>query len=129
MRLRIYVPSRVVIDTEVNKLIAESLHGSFCILPRHVDYAAVLDAGLLSYERADTGSEEFLAVDQGILVKRGLDVRVSARKAVGGAALESLGEKVEIGLQELNEQEAKTRTIIAKLEVDFIRKAIGMESA
>ena len=129
MRLRIYIPSRLMIDTDVTKVTAESLHGTFCILPRHVDCAAVLVAGLLSYQRSDTGREEFLAVDQGILVKRGPDVRVSARKAVGGTALESLEKEVRSGIQELNEQEAKTRSIIAKLEIDFIRKAIGMKSA
>jgi len=128
MNLKVYIPSRPVVDADVSKVVADSRHGSFCLLPRHVDYVAILVTGILSWERTDTGREEFLAVDEGILVKQGSNVHVSARKAVGGADLGRLSQTIEKEFSELDEQEAKTRTIIAKLEIDFIRKAIEMKS-
>lgn len=129
MRLKVFSPSRVIVDTEVSKVVADSRHGSFCLLPRHIDYVAVLVTGILSYEESDSNHERFLAVDEGILVKRGSDVSVSARKAVGGADLGRLSQTIEEEFTELDEREVKTRTIIAKLETDFVRKAIEMRSS
>lgn len=129
MRLKVFIPNRMIVDTQVSKVVADSRHGSFCLLPRHIDYVAVLVTGILSYEQTDSGQEQFLAVDEGILVKRGSDVNVSARKAVGGADLGRLSQTIEEEFAELDERETKTRTIIAKLESDFIRKALEMHSA
>ena len=129
MRLQVFIPSRMIVDAEVSKVVADSRHGSFCLLPRHIDYVAVLVTGILSYEESNSGREQFLAVDEGILIKRGTDVSVSARKAVGGADLGRLSQTIEEEFSELDEREAKTRTIIAKLESDFVRKAIEMHSA
>ena len=128
MRLKVFIPNRMIVDTEVSKVVADSRHGSFCLLPRHIDYVAVLVTGILAYEQADSGQEQFLAVDEGILVKRGHDVNVSARKAVGGVDLGRLSQTLEEEFTELDEREARTRTIIAKLESDFVRKAIEMHS-
>ena len=129
MRLKVFIPNRMIVDTEVSKVVADSRHGSFCLLPRHVDYVAVLVTGILAYEQTDSGQEQFMAVDEGILVKQGNDVNVSAGKDVGGDDLGRLSQTIEEEFTELDEREARTRTIIAKLESDFVRKAIEMHSA
>ncbi len=46
MRLKVLLPSQVLIDQEVSKIIAEAENGSFCLLPRHVDFSAALVPGL-----------------------------------------------------------------------------------
>ena len=83
MKLRIMLPTEISVDEEVSKVIAEAQNGSFCILTRHRDFAAVLVPGIFSYETQDR-KEVFLAPDEGVLVKRGDDVRVSTRNAVRG---------------------------------------------
>ena len=81
MRFKILLPSEIYLDQEVSKVIAEANNGSFCLLPRHIDFVAALAPGLLSIED-DKGQEVFMAVDEGILVKKGQDVSVSTRNVV-----------------------------------------------
>lgn len=128
MRLRVCLPDRVLVDSRVKKVIAESEDGSFCLLPRHIDYVALLVPGILSYEREAAGDEEYLAVDEGILVKRGDDVTVSTRKGVLSKDLEVLRQTVENEFLELEEQERKARSIIAKLEMDVVQGILGLRS-
>ncbi len=66
MRLRIFQPSEVFLDTEVTKVVGESPAGSFCLLPRHIDMATGLVPGILSYE-SEKGEEFFLALDRASL--------------------------------------------------------------
>ena len=87
MRLKVLLPSEILVDQEVAKVIAEGQNGEFCLLPRHVDFLSALVPGIFLYATPD-GREQFLAVDEGILVKCGLEVLVSTRNAVSGAELQ-----------------------------------------
>ena len=49
MQLSIHLPTRVLADLEVDKVVAEGRHGSFCLLPRHSDTVAALVPGLFAY--------------------------------------------------------------------------------
>ncbi len=120
MRLKVLLPTSVLIDKDVTKVIAEAENGSFCILPRHIDFVAALVPGILSF-KADK-EEEFLAVDEGILVKCGNEVMVSIRKAVCCKNLGTLKQTVEEEFRILDEREKKTRSILARLELDFARR-------
>ncbi len=120
MRLKVSLPTRVLIDRDVTKVIAEAENGSFCILPRHIDFVAALVPGILSFK--SDREEEFLAVDEGILVKRDNEVMVSTRKAVRGKNLGTLKQTVEEEFRTLDEQEKKTRSILTRLELDFARR-------
>ncbi len=120
MRLKVLLPTSVLIDKEVTKVIAEAENGSFCILPHHIDFVAALVPGIFSF-KADK-EEEFLAVDEGILVKCGNEVIVSIRKAVCCKNLGTLKQTVEEEFRILDEREKKTRSILAKLELDFARR-------
>ncbi len=126
MRLRLLVPDRILVDAEVSKVVAEAEDGSFCLLPRHIDFVALLVPGILSYLRPESPDEEFAAVDTGILVKCGSEVRVSTRKAVLSKDLGKVKRTVEEELEELDEEERKARSIIARLESDFVRGTLGL---
>ncbi|NIM50501.1 MAG: F0F1 ATP synthase subunit epsilon [Armatimonadetes bacterium] len=121
MRLRVLLPTKVLIDEPARKVVAEAANGSFGLLPRHVDFVAPLVAGLLSFE-ADDGTERFLAVDQGILVKNGPEVVVSTRRAVCGGDLGELRETIEREFLSLEEREKLTRSALARLESDIVRR-------
>ena len=63
-----------------------------------------------------------MAVDEGVLVKTGLDVLVSVRHAIGGTDLGQLHEAVEKEFLTLDEQEQSVRSVMAKMESDLIRR-------
>jgi len=115
---------KVLIDKEVTKVVAEAENGSFGILPKHIDFVAALVPGILSFDSAD--GEEFLAIDEGVLVKCASDVRVSTRNAVQSKDLGKLKQTVEQDFRNLDERERKTRSILAKLEIDFAKRFIKM---
>ncbi len=49
MRLRVLLPTQVLLDREVNKLTAEAEDGAFGMLPRHIDFVTMLVPGILTY--------------------------------------------------------------------------------
>ncbi len=121
MRLKLLLPERILLEQEVEKITAEAQNGSFTLLPRHVDFVAALVPGLLSFLTPD-GEEEFLAIDEGILIKCEQDVLVSTRRAVRGPGLGVLQKTIDEEFQVLDERERKTRTALAQLEADLARR-------
>ena len=121
MTLRILLPSRVQMENRVSRVRAEAPNGHFCLLPRHVDFAAVLVPGILSWVAAD-GREGFAAVDRGALVKCGDEVTVSVRDAVGGADLDSLENTVKAHFAQADQREKHLRSAMARIEAGFVRR-------
>lgn len=126
MRLKVLLPTEVLVDLKVTKIIAEAENGSFCMEPRHIDFVAALVPGLLSYTTEDD-QEVFLAVDEGTLVKCGDEVLVSSRKAVQGVELEKLRDLVETEFRHLDDKERAARTALARLEAGVVRRFIELE--
>jgi F-type H+-transporting ATPase subunit epsilon len=127
MRLTVLLPTEILVDEEVAKVVAEAQNGSFCLLPRHIDFVAALVPGLLSFVKTADGAEEFLAADEGLLVKCGPQVLVSTRQAVRGGELGLLRETVEKTFKVLTDQEKRARTALANLEANFIRRFLKLE--
>lgn len=127
MRLKVFLPDKMLMDQNVNKIIAEAENGSFCLLPRHIDFVAGLVPSILSFVRSDSNTEEYLAVDEGTLVKCGDEVRVSTRKAVLSPNLDQLKNIMEQQFLSLDEEDRKTRSLIAKFEIDFVRNILKLK--
>jgi F-type H+-transporting ATPase subunit epsilon len=122
MNLKILLPSQIFAEKNgVSRIVAESAEGSFGLLPHRLDCVAALEAGILIYE-SDAEGEVYVAVDEGVLVKTGLDVVVSVRNAIGGTDLGQLNAVVEQEFLNLNEREQSVRSVMAKIESDFIRR-------
>jgi F-type H+-transporting ATPase subunit epsilon len=119
MRLKVFLPTRILLNQEVTKIVAEAENGSFCLLPKHIDFVAALVPGIVSFD-SDEG-EEYLAVDEGVLVKRSSEVRVSTRRAVCSRDLGKMKQIVKQEFMILDEKEKKVRSVLAKLEADFAR--------
>ncbi|MCL5123378.1 MAG: F0F1 ATP synthase subunit epsilon [Deltaproteobacteria bacterium] len=126
MRLKVVLPTDIVIDKEVIKVIAEAENGSFCLLPRHIGFVSVLVPGLLSYV-CPGGQEEFVAVDKGILVKCGPDVVVSTGQALAGADLGMLKMAIEKKFNLMDERQKKAQSAVAKLEASLVRRFLELE--
>lgn len=142
MRLKILEPTGIVVDEAAAKVTAVAENGSFCLLPGHVSFLAALVPGLLSYEpegrieqeRGDEAedtaepqsAEVFLAVDEGMLVKRGSEVLVSTRRAVRGGDLGQLQRIVHEQFEMLDERQRSCRSAISKLESDMLRRMMEL---
>jgi F-type H+-transporting ATPase subunit epsilon len=121
MRLKLLLPTEILIDEEVTKVIAEAENGSFCLLPRHIDFVAVLAPGILTFVTLE-GKEEFAAVDEGILVKVGQEVLVSTGKGVRSSELGKLKPTVLEEFRVRSEREKKALAAGARLEANIVRR-------
>jgi len=122
MNLRVLLPFQVFVEkTGVSRIVAETCEGSVGLLPHRRDCVAALTPGILTYE-TDGDGEVFVAVDEGVLVKTGLDVVVSVRRALAGTDLSQLRQSVEQEFLALDEHQQSVRLVMAKLESGFLRR-------
>jgi F-type H+-transporting ATPase subunit epsilon len=122
MHLKVLLPFGVFAEkTGVSRIVAETRDGSFGLLPHRLDCVAALAPGILTYEN-DADGEVCVAVDEGVLVKTGLEVLVSVRRALGGTDLGHLRSAVEQEFLTLDEREQSVRSVMAKLESGFLRR-------
>lgn len=126
MRLKLLVPTEILVNEKVNKVIAEAENGSFCLLPRHIDFATALVPGILFYITPE-GQERLLAVDEGSLVKCGDEVLVSVLNAFPGTDIEQLEATVANSFRNLDEEERRARTALARLEAGTLRAILELE--
>jgi len=122
MHLKILLPFGTWADkTGVSRIVAETSEGSFGLLPHRLDCVAALVPGILIYQ-SGAEVEAYVAVDEGVLLKTGLDVLVSVRNAIGGADLGLLRQAVEKEFVNVSEREKNVRSVMAVMESDFIRR-------
>lgn len=125
MTLSILLPFRIFAEkTRVARIVAESNAGSFGLLPHRLDCVAALGPGILVYE-CEGEEEVYVAVNQGMLVKAGLHVRVSVRNAIVGTDLGQLHDAVEKEFLLLNEAERDLQAAMKKVETGFIGRLAG----
>ena len=104
----------------VSKVKGEGMAGEFCLKPNHIDYVTALIPGIFSYV-TPSGREYFIAMDQGILIKKGREVKIASLNAVSGE-LGVLSQEVKKMLDENNERERQNRSAVAKLEAGFLKQ-------
>ncbi|HWL09572.1 MAG TPA: F0F1 ATP synthase subunit epsilon [Planctomicrobium sp.] len=133
MHVRIVLPSGVFHEQNVTKVVAEARNGSFCLLPRHIDFVTALVPGILTLtpvvddsEREGKAEDIYLAIDEGLLVKRNSQVQISTWNAVRGS-LGKLKEAVEAQFYALDEHEQKARQALEHLEASLVRQVLGRE--
>ncbi len=123
MRVKVILPSGVLLDREAGRVVAEARNGSFCLLPRHVDFLAALAPGILVIGDAGGGEESYVAVDEGILVKHGAEVLVSTANAVAGE-LGELRQAIATRFLVLGERERQARIALDHLEASLMRQIL-----
>ena len=121
MRLRVLLPTEVLVDEEVAKVVAEAPNGFFGLLPRHIDFVAALVPGILTFTDRH-GEDQHVAVDEGVLVKCGAEVRVSAWNAVRGRVLADLQTTVAGRFRHLDDEQRSARSALGRLEAGALRR-------
>lgn len=127
MTLKILLPTGIFMEQmNITRVIAESEYGSFGLLPHRFDCLASLVPGILSFG-SHRGDEKFIAIDEGVLVKTGLDVVISVRNAIGGDELKQLHRTVKDQFLNLDLEERNARKTMAKMESSFIKRLVEMK--
>ncbi len=127
MNLKVLLPFQVFADISgVSRIVVQTSEGSFGLWPHRLDCVAALVPGILIYEN-EANSEVCIAVDEGVIVKTGLDVLVSVRNAIGGTDLGQLHKAVQQQFLNQDEQEQTVHSVIAKMESDFIRRLAELD--
>ena len=121
MRLLVTVPSGKLVDQSVTRVDAESTHGAFTMLERPADTALLVVPGLLSFQDA-AGKETFLAVDHGLLVKAGAQVRVACQRAVVSGDLGSAEAAVRARFLAQDDRDKRARSALLRLEAEILRR-------
>jgi F-type H+-transporting ATPase subunit epsilon len=120
VNLKVLLPFRIFADISgVTRIVAESIQGSFGLLPHRLDCAAALVPGILSYETPAAGTV-YLAVDEGVLVKTGAEVLVSVRRAIGALDLAALHQAVKRRFAVLDSQEREVRAAVKKMDAGLL---------
>ena len=125
MKLKILLPTGVLVDEEVSKVSVEAADGAMTVLPGHIDMTTSLVPGVLSYETPG-GAEHFVAAAEGVLVIAGEEVLVSVRKGVRGAELGGLRERIREEFNKLDEREQSARIALGKIEATFVHRFIEL---
>lgn len=121
MKLTVNIPDRILYKgTDIVRIVAESPFGAYGLLPHRLDMVMPLATGIMVFECQD-GTERYIALDEGVLIKTGLDVSVSVRSAVIGDNLSRMRETVEKEYMQLGESEQNIQNILSRIEDDFIR--------
>jgi len=125
MLLKVILPTKVLLEMPAIKVTAEAENGSFSLLPRHLDFVAILVPSLLSFV-SPQGKEQFFAVDEGILIKQEDQVTVSTQHAIKGDDLGLLRQTIAEQFRVLSDREKTARSVLVNLEVSTIRRFIEL---
>jgi F-type H+-transporting ATPase subunit epsilon len=125
INLEIYLPDKVFLrQQDVRSLVAEGPAGYIGLLPNRLDCVLPLVAGILSF--VIPAGTRYVAIDEGILVKTGADVRLSVRHAAEGAGLGDLEQTVKQEFRRIDSGERQLRAVVSQLESGFIRQFLKM---
>jgi len=126
IHLKILLPFKIFLEvSDVQRIVVETSGGLFGMYPQRLDCVAALVPGIFTYE-TDKGIQ-YLALDEGVLIKAGSNITLSVRNAIGGADLGKLHESVEKEFKNMDEVEKNVRTVAAKLESGFIHRLAQFE--
>lgn len=126
IHLRILLPFGVFADIEdVRRVTVETDKGSFGLLPQRLDCVAAIVPSILLYQR-NSKNDAYFAVDAGVLVKTGKEIVVSVRHAIASDSINQLRNLVEEQFIKKSTQERKVRSVLAKMESNFIRRLVDV---
>jgi len=127
MTLRILVPTGIfMVKKNVERVIAESQDGSFGLLPHRFDCLASLVPGVLTFVCQNEG-ENFVAINEGVLVKTGMEVVISVRNAIMGKELSKLHRAVQDQFLNLDQAEMMACMTMSRMESSFVKRMAEMK--
>ncbi len=126
IRLKVMMPTHVVLQTQALSVNVDALGGARGFLPHHIDFACNLQSGIISYIDEDK-QEGFVALDGGVLVKKGQNLFISTPDAVASSHLADLEDFIARKAEEDRKLERSSRGTVARLEVALVRRMMELQ--
>lgn len=126
MKLNVILPAKTLFSKEITKLIAEGVNGSFCLLPRHIDFVSALKESILTYQLLN-GEEEYLAHTSAILVKCKENVYIATKYVLESNSLGDLQRSISEKFQNIEAEEKKTKTFLTQMETEFVERFLEIK--
>ncbi|MBD3419305.1 MAG: F0F1 ATP synthase subunit epsilon [Chitinivibrionales bacterium] len=126
MNVDVMTPTSVLVSESAVKVRVEAVGGSYSVLPAHIDFVALLEPGIIELHMASQ-EQKLIASDQGVMVKRGAEVKISLHNGLLGERLGELQKTVEQHYRSLSDREQKNRMALARLERDMARTIYDFE--
>lgn len=127
MDLKVLLPFQVFIEqSDVISIVAETTNGSFGLLAHRLDCITNLSAGILTYETEAAGPV-YIAIDEGMLIKKAEKVVIFVRRAIGGADLSQLRSMMEQKFKTHDDKEKNIREVMDKLETGFLSQLARLQ--
>lgn len=119
MQLSVYSPTGIVLEGHVDKIDIEAIDGFYTLLPKHTDFVTALTAGITTCH--SNGKITYIAVNEGVLIKRGKTVRLSTRQAILGDDLTTLTHTIETDFKQMQQQRKEATTTLSRLEIGLTK--------
>ena len=126
MKVRILSPLGLVLEQEIEKISFESLSGSRTFLPNHIDAVSALPPNIVTIRTLEQ-KDIYVACTQGVLVKQGPLVLISAHKAVIGNDLDHLAALIKTEFAQDEDDRRQVNTAIARLEAQLSRGFMNLK--
>lgn len=126
MKVRILSPLGPVLDEEAEKISFESLSGCRAFFPHHIDTVSALPPNIVTVTTT-AHKDIYIACTQGVLVKQGDAVMISAHKAVIGNDLNKLAELIKTEFAQDEDNRRQVNTAIARLEAQLSRGFMNLK--
>ena len=129
MRLRVTVPTRVVLDREVTYVQAEDPSGRFGILPGHELYLTAVVTSILVYRYKDGAGERegYIAVRHGVLRVTREGVEVAVGEAHTSDDLAALQEEIRRTRQNRSQRSYRATRSLYQMQIAAWRRLMEYE--
>ncbi len=129
MNLKLSLPEVLLLDVNnVTQVIVETIHGSMGILPHRLDGVAALVPGILVYDLG-AGGRQYVAIDEGMLVKVDETVLISVHNALAGEALDHLQAALSSMQTQRDTEDRDARVEMARVESGLLRRLVSLHHA
>lgn len=133
INLQVVTAERIILDDEVDSLVAPGSDGELGILPRHAPLLSGLKPGELRYRRG--GEENFLAIGGGFIevlnnrvivladsAERTDEIDLERAEAARRSAEQALQNRGQMSVEDLAAAEAALRRALVRLEIGTRRR-------
>lgn len=129
MRLRVTVPTRVVLNREVTYVQAEDPSGRFGILPRHEPYLTAIVTSILVYRYRDSGGqrESYIALRHGVLRVTREEVQVAVREAHRSDDLAALQKEIRKARENRSQRSYRSTRSLYRMQIAAWRRLMEYE--
>ena len=126
MKLKIFTPTEVFWDSEIQKIDFEALDGFFTLLPKHIDFVNALKPTIVKIQ--ENNQYHYVACQKGVVVKKGDEVFISTSLAIKNDDLTELKKQIKNEFSKMEEERKEVLLSMTRLEVGLTRGLMQLQN-